>query len=57
MYSPKIESRLVRELYQLKQLTKQPMTQLVNEAVVEYLRRTKNEKTKAGLCKNGSKDS
>ena len=37
MYSPKIKEELVRKLYQLKQLNKKPMTNMVNEAVTEYL--------------------
>ena len=37
MYSPKIREELVRKLYQLKQQTNKPMTNLVNEAVIEYL--------------------
>jgi hypothetical protein len=37
MYSPKVKEELVRELYQLKQLNKKPMTNMVNEAVTEYL--------------------
>ena len=52
MYSPKIKGELVRSLYQLKLQTKTPMTKLVNEAVVEYLRRRKEN----GLHKNGNKD-
>ena len=51
MYSPKIKDELVRSLYQLKLQTKTPMTKLVNEAVVEYLRRKKN-----GLHKDGNKN-
>jgi hypothetical protein len=52
MYSPKIKDDLVRRLYRHKQLTNTPMTKLVNEAVVEYLRRKEN-----GLPKDGSKNS
>jgi len=37
MYSPKIKEELVRKLYQLKQQNKKPMTNMVNEAVTEYL--------------------
>lgn len=37
MYSPKIDEKLIPELYRLKQKTKKPMTVLVNEAVVNYL--------------------
>ena len=51
MYSPKINDELVRSLYQLKLQTKTPMTKLVNEAVVEYLRREEN-----GLHKDGNKN-
>ena len=52
MYSPKIKDELVRSLYQLKQLTNTPMTKLVNEAVVEYLRRRRKD----GLHKTGNKN-
>ena len=56
MYSPKIKVDLVRQLYQLKQQTRTPMTKLVNEAIVEYLtRRNKNESTENKLSKDGSK--
>ncbi|MCE1187623.1 MAG: ribbon-helix-helix domain-containing protein [Ignavibacteria bacterium] len=41
MYSPKIDEKLVRKLYKLKQQTKVPMTKMVNEAVITYL--MKNE--------------
>ena len=55
MYSPKIKVDLVRQLYQLKQQTKRPMTKLVNEAVVEYLiRRNTNGSAENQLSKNGS---
>ena len=56
MYSPKIKVDLVRQLYQLKQQTRTPMTKLVNEAIVEYLiRRNKNESAENQLSKDGSK--
>jgi predicted transcriptional regulator len=42
MYSPKVKEELVRELYQLKQQTKRPMTRMVNEAIEEYFERRKN---------------
>ena len=41
MYSPKIDEKLIPELYRLKQTTKKPMTKMVNEAVVEYLQKCK----------------
>jgi hypothetical protein len=43
-YSPKINPELVRELYLLKHSNgrKTPMTRLVNEAVTQYLERTRN---------------
>lgn len=53
MYSPKVREELVIELYQLKQQTRIPMTKLVNEAVVEYLEKRRNED---GLHKTGDKD-
>ena len=37
MYSPKIRENYVRQLYLLKQADKRPMTQMVNEAVEQYL--------------------
>ena len=56
MYSPKITVDLVRQLYQLKQQTRTPMTKLVNEALVEYLiRRNTNESAENQLSKDGSK--
>lgn len=39
MYSPKIKEALIPRLYRLKQKTKKPMTQIVNEAVTEYLQK------------------
>ena len=55
MYSPKIKVDLVRQLYQLKQQTRIPMTKLVNEAIVEYLiRRNTNESAENQLSKDGS---
>ena len=43
MYSPKIKEELIPKLYQLKRITKQPMTAMVNEAIVQYLERKKND--------------
>ena len=45
-YSPKIKEELVRKLYLLKHSlpNKKPMTQIVNEAVEEYLERKENGK-------------
>lgn len=42
-YSPKIKPELVRELYLLKHSDERkiPMTRLVNEAIVQYLERSK----------------
>ena len=42
-YSPKIKPELVKELYLLKHSNerKTPMTRLVNEAVEQYLERTR----------------
>lgn len=37
MYSPKINSELLRKLYQLKQVKRKPITELVKEAIEEYL--------------------
>lgn len=46
-YSPKIREDLIGMLYKYKKVlkNKKPMTQLVNEAVEEYLSR-KNKETK-----------
>ena len=55
MYSPKVKEKLVRELYQLKQLNKKPMTSMVNEAVVEYLaKQGEKNNGKARLCEDSS---
>ena len=54
MYSPKVNEELVRELYQLKQLNKKPMTNMVNEAVTEYLCKRREKDGKARLCKNSN---
>lgn len=43
MYSPKIGEKQIKELYQLKVKTKIPMTELVEEAVADLLK--KYEKT------------
>lgn len=45
MYSPKIDEKLIPELYKLKQKTKLPMTTLVNQAIAQYL---KEEEKKGG---------
>lgn len=37
MYSPKIDAELVKRLYKLKEVKKIPLTEIVNEAVREYL--------------------
>ena len=39
MYSPKIDEQLIPRLYKLKQITKKPMTKMVNEAITQYLER------------------
>jgi len=43
MYSPKINEKLIPQLYNLKQQTKKPMTHLVNEAVIDYLQKCKEQ--------------
>jgi len=55
MYSPKIKEELVRELYQLKQLNKKPMTNMVNEAVTEYLIKQGDKHGRYRLHKNNNK--
>jgi len=55
MYSPKVKEELVRELYQLKQQNKKPMTAMVNEAVVEYLlKRGGTNNGRNRLCKTSN---
>ena len=48
MYSPKINEELVKALYLEKQRIGKPMTKLVNEAIMEYLkkRRSKDDQQK-----------
>lgn len=43
MYSPKISEKMIPELYRLKLRTRKPMTHLVNEAIAEYLNKSKAE--------------
>jgi len=43
MYSPRRDERLIPELYRLKQTTRKPMTNMVNEAVTEYLQKCKEK--------------
>ena len=53
-YSPKIKIDLVRKLYLLKHSLpeRKPMTQLVNEAVEQYLERKENGKQKTDTDRN-----
>ena len=51
MYSPKLKEELVRKLYQLKQRNRKPMTNMVNEAVTEYLIKCEEKDGKARLRK------
>ena len=51
MYSPKVKEELVRKLYQLKQLNRKPMTNMVNEAVIEYLIKSEEKDGKSRLRK------
>lgn len=37
MYSPRIKDEQLRKLYQLKQVSNKPITQMVQEAIEEYL--------------------
>jgi hypothetical protein len=41
LYQPKIHSRWIRELYQIKLETGEPMTVLLEQALTEYMRRRK----------------
>jgi hypothetical protein len=54
MYSPKVKEELVRELYQLKQQNRKPMTNMVNEAVTEYLIKRGNKNGKDRLHEDDS---
>ena len=53
-YSPKIKPALVKELYLLKHSIdkKTPMTQLVNEAVTQYLERNRKQYGKQEIDTN-----
>ena len=62
MYSPKIKPELVKELYNLKQTKKKPMTKMVNEAVREYLIKNNNQRGQyecnyKNICKNHNHNS
>lgn len=37
MYAPKINTYYMARLYKLKQIKKKPITQMVQEAIIEYL--------------------
>ncbi len=43
MYSPKINEKHIPALYRLGKKEKKPMTQLVNEAIAEYLAKEDNK--------------
>ncbi len=53
MYSPKINEELVKQLYKLKQQNRKPMTNMVNEAVTEYLIKCEEKDEKPRICKIG----
>jgi len=55
MYQPKIRDDQVKELYVLAKSTRKPMTQLIREAVDEFLAR-KNEEVKDNedLCSDSA---
>jgi len=53
MYSPKIDEKLIPELYRLKQRENKPMTYLVNEAVKEYLKKRKEVEDAGSNCNKG----
>jgi hypothetical protein len=42
MYSPKIASNLIPEIYRAARTRKMPMTTLVNEAIADYLARLRD---------------
>ena len=43
MYSPKINEKYIPILYNIGRQIKKPMTHLVNEAVSEYIAKTKSQ--------------
>jgi len=45
VYSPKIDQKHIPVLYQIGKRTKRPMTQLVNEAITEYIANVSNLST------------
>ena len=47
MYSPKINEEFIPALYRLAKERKQPMTQLVNEIIGNYLADQRKEETDA----------
>ena len=57
MYQPKIRDDQVRQLYMLAKSRKKPMTQLIREAVDEFLaKRTeeaKDNEDHTGACQTG----
>lgn len=46
MYSPKISEKHISILYHLGKRIKKPMTQLVNEAIAEYLAKLEYQSNK-----------
>jgi hypothetical protein len=54
MYSPKIKESLIPILYRLKKTTGKPMTQIVNEAVLQYLIKQQNKEDKYVLDNHNS---
>ena len=56
MYQPKIRDDQVKQLYLLAKSRKKPMTQLIREAVDEFLmkrREVKDNEDHAGACETG----
>jgi hypothetical protein len=57
MYQPKIREDQVKQLYLLAKSRKKPMTQLIREAVDEFLAKrigeVKHDEDHAGACETG----
>ena len=43
MYSPKVSEHFIPAIYELSKLLRQPMTNLVNQAVEDFLKRHEEE--------------
>ena len=52
MYSPRIDPEFIPRLYQLGQKLDKPMTELVNEAVATYLKKSEEARPRKKGAKN-----